>query len=64
MRHCGGCFSGENKLLQNFFFVWHNLFVKYWEQYSEQCCVQLIIQYSVQCTVQLNDLFRQSYSCK
>ena len=52
MRQGGGCFSGKNVVQKDFFYVRHQLFVEYSEQYSEQCHGQFIVQYSVQCSGQ------------
>ena len=52
MRQGGGCFSGICFWCRKLFYVWHQLFVEYKEQYSEQCHGQFIVQYSVQCSGQ------------
>ena len=47
-----GLFFRKKYGADSFFYVWHQLFVEYSEQYSEQCRGQFIVQYSVQCSGQ------------
>ena len=59
-----GLFLRKKCGAESFFFVWHQLFVEYSEQYSERCHGQFIVQYSVVVnTVKVNELFRQPFSC-